>query len=72
MDKIKYLFESLKVICMWPIMLVYVPILLIFILTVGDGFQNRYSNNCLNHDSNHLQPDSTRSSQGCPETESDL
>ena len=59
---------------MWPLMLIYAPILLIFVLTVGKGLQNRYScdQDYLNHDNNHLQPDSTCASQGCTETESDL
>lgn len=74
MKKIKELFESFWVICMWPLIPIIAPFMLFMFWAAEKGLQNRYScdQDYLNHDNNHLQPDSTCAGQGCTETESDL
>ena len=74
MKKIKELFESFWVICLWTIIPIIAPFMLFMFWAAEKGLQNRYScdQDYLNHDNNHLQPDSTRSSQDGTETESDL
>ena len=74
MKRIKELFESFWVICMWPFIPIIAPFMLFMFWAAEKGLQNRYScdQNYLNYDNNNLQPDSIYSTQSCTEAESDL
>lgn len=74
MKKIKELFESFWVICMWPIIPIIAPFMLFMFWAAEKGLQNRYScdQDYLNYDYHNFQQDGANPAQDSTEAKSDL